>query len=538
METFIYQTVEVLYKIITAVALRTIRCTNWAFGRTQDETKMRNFHPKIKLLISNAKDKIFNLSKTCSIVFDRTLIFSAIPTHRETQAILEKLYCFKENTSILTPSKKLKAANEAVAFCFRLDGINQEIERIKEQAISTRDVQTDTRSIKRNVLFTTTVAATVENIGEMVGEFIVNEEKAVIPKFCNPAVILGTKVCESIGRPIGKFVGTSLGLTGIYYLLEKLPLMQFEDRRKTIQAAAILLYLGSEYFQLNPLTNFIQDSCGQIGYNFAFYSIALLFNYIGMYMAGTGESLESYVRNMTPSTLVYEGANALFSKMGLEGITSGIVSYYLSHVAYNFEMYQSLYNGTLVDELLDSQTIGNVVGKLEVKSMRQALTAVMMQGLSINETAFFMREFGYFCERLQSQPLKSIIDEYKQELLVTMNRSCIEDLDGHQGPSRELQALNRRFYDALFGIFLGRGLGSSFAVGAQPFLDPSFSMGDYFPGEGVNPELSNIIELLWNPKIELPIDHEMLSKAVNQMINMQLESFYHPHTTPCENRSG
>ena len=309
-------------------------------------------------------------------------MFSAIPNYEQTKELLEKLYQFKENAVLFTPPKKLKAANQAISSCFKLNKIHQQIEKLQAEDISTEDFQAYTKSMSRNVLLTTSIGAVVENIGEMGGGYIIDEKIALIPKMYNPAVALGTKVRSFIGEPIGKAMGISIGLTGIYYLLEKLPLMQFSDRRKTIQIAAILLYLGAEYFQLNPLTNFLQNCCGEIGYDFAFYSVALLFNYIGMYMAGTGESLGSYVRNMTPSMLVYNGVNTVFSAMGLHGISSGVIAFYLSHVAYNFEIYQKLYSGTLVSTCCDPDSIGDGIGEGGVRSMRQALTSMLMQNLS------------------------------------------------------------------------------------------------------------------------------------------------------------
>lgn len=330
----VYKTTEV----VCGVSTKVIKCTNWLFGHSQNETCMRSYRLEMQQLISGAKAEVFKLSKACSIVFDKTVIFSSVPNYEQTQELLEKLYLFKENTAFFTPPKKLKAANQAIASCFKLNKVHQQIEKLKKEDISTEDFQAYAKSISRNVLLTTSIGAIIENLGEVGGGYVIDEEMALIPKVYNPAVILGTKVCNFIGKPIGKAIGTSIGLAGIYYLLEKLPLMQLSNRRKTIQAAAILFYLGAEYFQLNPLTNFLQNYCGQVGYDFAFYSVALLFNYIGMYMAGTGESLGSYVRNMTPSILVYNGVNTLFSLMGLEGISSGVIAFYLSHVAYNFEI--------------------------------------------------------------------------------------------------------------------------------------------------------------------------------------------------------
>lgn len=99
-------------------------------------------------------------------------------------------------------------------------------------------------------------------------------------------------------------------------------------------------------------------------------------------MAGTGESLGSYVRNMTPSMLTYIGANTAFEMIGFEGVVAGVLSFYFSHVAYNFELYQGLFRGTLLAESVELDQIGATVNQQQIQSARRAATSMLLTELS------------------------------------------------------------------------------------------------------------------------------------------------------------
>ena len=379
---------EILYNAMVAGISRTIQLSNSVLRRPRNETIMRTCRPEIKELLQEAKSEITKLSKDCSIVFDRTIIFSKIPSQEETQEILEKLFQFKDNLEWLPPPRKEQAADRAIAACTRLHEIHQQLENMKGEEISSRDLEAFQESLSRNALLTTTVSATVENIGEMVGGMVVDEASPVISQEWNPAIQLGKKVAEHIGRPAGRLMGMAVGFTGIYYLMSKLPLMRFENQRTMVQAGAILLMFIVEYMHWNPLTNYLEEQGGELSYDLGFYSVALLFNYIGMYMAGTGESLGSYVRNMTPSMLVYNGANFAFEMIGFEGIIAGVLSFYLSHVAYNLDLYQSLFRGTLLVESVELDQMGATVNQQQIRSARRAITSMFLTELSQRMNCF------------------------------------------------------------------------------------------------------------------------------------------------------
>lgn len=374
--------IEMLYNAIVAGVSRTIQLSNVILRRPRNETMMRALRPEIKGFLEEAKSEITKLSKECSVVFDRTIIFSKIPSEEETQEILDKLLQFKENANYLTDLRKEAAADRAILACMRLHNIHEQLEPMRGEEISSRDIEAFQESLGRNVLLTMTVGATVENIGEMVGGAIVDEGSPFISEEWNPAIQLGKIVAEHIGRRAGRLMGVSLGLSGIYYLLSQLPLMRYENQRTMIQVGAMLSMVIIECMHRNPLTNYLEEQMEDLSYDFAFYSVALLFNYIGMCMAGTEEPLGSYVRNMTPSMFVYNGLNFAFEKIGFEGVVAGILSFYLSHVAYNFDLYQGLYKGTLLDQSFELDEIGATANQRQIQSMRRSMTSILLKELS------------------------------------------------------------------------------------------------------------------------------------------------------------
>ena len=361
-----------------------IQRTNSALGYPRNQTVLRDFRGEMKELSSRAKQETYALSAACSYAFDRTILLTSTPTVEEVQQITDKLYQFIETPPAGTSNAQLAEARVGVATCFRLIEVHQEIIELRDQDISPDDFRAFQESISRNQLLGVTIDATVENIGEMLGGQVIDESGGILPTDWNPAVALGRRVCDHIARPLGRTAGGVLSLTGIYYLLENLPLMSFENHRKKIQAAAILLTLAAEYYQMNPVSNFVQEQAGEHGYDFAFYSVALLFNYLGMYMAGTNESLGSYVRNMTPSMIVYKAVYAALEFSHIGDFTNLMISFYLSHVAYNFDIYSKFSQGLLGRDY-DMGAVGEGLNGQEMEAVRSArtqLTAMLMQNLA------------------------------------------------------------------------------------------------------------------------------------------------------------
>ncbi|MCB1110732.1 MAG: hypothetical protein KDK64_07085 [Chlamydiia bacterium] len=373
---------QILYDGAVALTVKTLQLSNVVLRHPQNETRMRSCRPELRELFEQAKTEILSLSNDCSIVFGHKVIFSKIPTAGETQEILDKLYQFQESAGILSFPKEKAAAKQAIATCFRLQELHQQIMNLTGEDISSKDLEAFQASLKQNILLGTSIGATVENIGEMVGGAVIDESSMVLPKEYNPAVFVGRQISEYIGKPLGRYCGTFMGTVGIFYLLDKLPLMKFEDQRQKIQFGAVLLMLAIEYMHWNPLTNYLEDASGGMAYDLGFYSIALLFNYIGMYMAGTGETLGGYAKNMTPSMLTYHGANFALDTLGFGGWTTSALSFYLSHVAYNFETYKSLFEGHLLSESFDSSQIGALVDQQEIRAARSALTSMLLKELS------------------------------------------------------------------------------------------------------------------------------------------------------------
>ena len=433
--------------LVTTLSLAD-RLTQRFFRRSIAKKTLRDCRPEIKELLQRAKGELIALSNDCSTVFDRTIIFAEIPTEEETQTILDQLYTFQEQSDGSTPLKKIAAADRAYAACIRLKKIHQQLSEKRGEPLSAQDLAAFTGSLTDNILLTTTYSATVENIGEMVGGIVIDEASPIIKEQWNPAIRLGQMVAAYIGKPVGRLMGTLAGLSGVYYLLSKLPLMRFDHLRTKIQAGALLLMLSIEYMQLNPLTHYFEEQMGGMFYDLGFYSIALLFNYIGMLMAGTEESLGSYVRNMTPATLVYNGANFALETMGFNGVMAGVFSFYLSHVAYNFDLYQGLFNGTLVESCVELEQIGALINQHQLRAVRKGLAGIMLPKLTekihhFNQEHLNALKAKVIAMDIKMAPIANVLfdklDEFSQNAVQRSTQAY--DLSGNQ---KQLEGLDQQ----------------------------------------------------------------------------------------------
>ena len=112
-----------------------------------------------------------------------------------------------------------------------------------------------------------------------------------------------------------------------------------------------------------------------------------------------------------------------------------------------------------------------------------------------------------------------------------MQSSSVEELDSDQKTSCNLQDLVKSFYGEIFKEFLGESISDHLNNFIQPF-----SVKDPLVGEqerkhlvnvlGIRAEFVDVIIHLLNPRVELPVDHEMMSQTLNRAIDAQLEMFY------------
>ncbi len=360
------------YGKIAHVAQRTNR---W-LRPNSNQSFLKDLRPEAKEMTAAAEKKCDELSQICSAAFRKEFIFSSIPTLEQLDQLEVQLRLLPEN----------EYAQQALIICEELRTIIQEKLAFQETDLSAEDCKALEEELKGNILLRTSFLATLENIGEYLGGALIDESSPILPESLNPAVMTAQQIRNRVASPAGKLLGGALSILGAKYLISKLPLMSLENRRGVIQALLIGLILAAEYLQVNPLSNFIRDSLAQLGYDLSFYSVALLFNYAGMVLGGTTETIGEYVRNMTPSMISYYAALFALESYGAGSFMRNSVALLVSHVAYNFDIYSQALQGKLLEfhciESVNEQLTS--IQKTAIRSSRAQLTA-LFSNLLLNQ---------------------------------------------------------------------------------------------------------------------------------------------------------
>lgn len=352
------------------------------------------------------------LSKLCSTVFDRSLIFSGTPTQRQLASLKTKLEAKGAEFGLLTDSALVNAQDEAVKICDELIPIMADLEAKFEEELTVEDIKALGSSLYGNIFVQAAVDGTVENVGEALGGMLVEEGSMFVCDSLNPAVGAGRLLQRHVGQPVGKLMGTGLSFAATKALLDRISLGQHEDKRKLITLLSLVGVGALTYFGLNPVVLLMDSLVGGQLYNLGFYSMTLLFSYVGMQAVGTEETLPDYVRKMTPATLAYMGSEVFFDAVGYGGFETLILATFVSHVAFNHEMYSSLFRGTVLKDNIDVKDLTINASRAQTKLIRDLFVGHLQRGLRENTLkaleAPVVRTLGDLTERYVPLPVVSL----------------------------------------------------------------------------------------------------------------------------------
>ena len=365
---------------------KTVALKNRLCGRNRPEENdlaLKAFRPEIIELNQKIKESLRTLSLSSSKLFDQPLLVGEIPSRRELQLLAERLTQMRDDRT-LSPGHAVNL-EKALSECRKLLDYPAEIENLKRRGVTEQDFEHFHKKIANNLIYRFTKDAILENLGEALGGKIV-EEGFLLPDAFNPALIASSTLKTKIGLPLGRLAGIFTSVTGVYCLLEKLLSGVSKNTRRTVLTSLLCALVLLECFDLNPVSNFTKEFVGnQLG-DFGFYSVSLLFNYAGMLAYGTQESLPDYVRKMTPSMMVYNGSAWMMTRMGTPGIIALPVAFYLSHVAYNSDVYEGFLKGRVLRQTLNTDLVRTSIYSKELVGGRALLTNYLLSALAHSST--------------------------------------------------------------------------------------------------------------------------------------------------------
>lgn len=361
---------------------KTIQLRNRLFGYKENDCFLKSCNPLIKDLQQKIKMSLYSISLSCSLVFDHPFLIAQITSQRDLALLVDKLNNFI-NTSASPSnllSKKLEKARKSISEIHNIQVYLTDLEQLYAEELSDKDFVNFQKVLESNQLLQFSIGATLENVGEFLGGKVV-EENALLPSSINPTVLTSSFIHQYIGLPVGRLFGFMSSAFGVCYLIENVPFHISQRAKRITQVATLFLLLYAEYYEVNPLSNNLGEICANIFGDLGFYSVGLLFNYLGMWLFGTNERLPDYVAKMTPSMIVYDSGFLLLEKTGLPYLTNFFISFYFSHVAYNFQVYKSAFQGTILKEAIDKEKCEEIVIQKSAVIAREALTAICLDAI-------------------------------------------------------------------------------------------------------------------------------------------------------------
>lgn len=222
------------------------------------------------------------------------------------------------------------------------------------------------------------VDSTLENVGETLGSSV--GELSLLPAALVPHDSFSEGLGEAVA-PIGRLFGGLLSL----YLVNKLITKWTEgvDQRVKYQMMGALLIYVTGMLELNPIANLSGWGFKTFTEELTHYSLVLMASYIGMKLFGTEETFQEYVGKMSAANLTLSVAEQTMQGLGFENLVmTGLVPFYLSHVAYNSQAYHSAAKGTLVQEILEESEDELLLE--EVEHSQELLTHEVIHSLENN----------------------------------------------------------------------------------------------------------------------------------------------------------
>lgn len=330
-------------------------------------------------VLKTAGRRLPSLSALCTQIFETDVLFASLP-NRGTIAALEI-----ELNALLArnpPPERRDQINEALSQLRQTSEDLNEIERIQGGEITSEDIVRFNSALQENLFFSATLGATLENIGEAAGGIALE----MLPTELNPAVFVSTVLSNAA-------TGAVLSHAALSKLLPMIPAhIREKIERLPVRVATTALLTLAYYYFLGPYVG-----------DFGYYSVGLIFNYLGMCAFGTQETLPDYARKMTPSMIVYNGAFLALNFYGAPFAINIPISFYLSHVAYNAEVYKDMIRGRLIS--FPERTFTEGLSRLEVGVARERFVKAYLNKLLISQAgASLPSELSFPLQALTTAP--------------------------------------------------------------------------------------------------------------------------------------
>ena len=438
---------EVAKKVVSFPINASCSCVAWSVDKFRDAASLirgrnepvhgyfQSYSSTYESLEVEKAQRCFDLSVCCSHMADSPILIADIinkPVLEDFRHYLEMLRSRK--TSYILPADVIEI-QEIDKTIFEVDRLldvleRQDFERNRETTAG--DIQNFLEAINRKLLINFSIASGVENLGEGYGGSIMDYISGLgfLPVYLNPSVI-AVAVGSNVGGPVGRVVGFSASAASSYFLLNHL--FRFNSRAKAITVNGLVLtaLMLMELYELNPASNYLKEFMGSQLSDFSYYSIGLLCNYLGMLVCNTGETLPDYVKKMTPAMIVYKLAGYLLEKgVGLNSILSGLTSFYLSHVAYNFDGYKSLFCGTLLDESLTQETLDSGMEIVERKLLQLGSEQMISETVSLFLKSIIQAGMEPMCEASeflnQAQQLSRVMSLQRFHSLLSVTPEAMD----------------------------------------------------------------------------------------------------------------
>ena len=316
----------------------------------KQDTTIKSTHPEVREIRKRLRKRLIRLSKECTKAYCSPVLIPSMPAKVQIDLLINKLNLVIQAEGLQLSSTGY-AAQKAIKECEEILKDLNSLEGLMNRPVTGQDIERWYHSLRNSPALSFFVAATLENMGEFMGEAVGTE---YIPAAYNPAYLLMDLASTYVGQPVGHVVGLAASLAATHYAFKKMPLFSLEHRRAFLQWGAVGTLLLLHQLGLNPISEGGKQFLGSVAGNLTFYSTLLLFKYAGMAICGTQEPLDEYVKKMTPSMLSYYASSYLLESMSpFPRFVNEVLSFYTSHVFYNLDAYASLVNGTCLDDVIE-----------------------------------------------------------------------------------------------------------------------------------------------------------------------------------------
>jgi hypothetical protein len=482
--------IKTVFSVIRKPINATTHVGNRFFGqRATAPSYLQTFSPEYDSLSLDKKKHCLALSEACSKFLNSPVLIANIKKKENLIRFRGYLLQLKE---VENAGLSIEEIDRALGETDVLLDILDKEELMGSKEITNEDIKNFLRSVNENLIINFSIASTLENIGENLGGSVL-DKISYLPNAINPTLLLSS-VGSMLGSSIGRIIGCTGTVASSLFLINRLFPKNNRAKKLACQAGVIGLIALLEAYNINPISNACGNLSTYVIQSLSLYSFNLLFSYIGMLAFNTEESLPEYVEKMTPAMVVYEGAFTLLEASGLNFYPNLLLSFYLSHMAYNSDAYKTMFKGELLEDALSPENlhalteygetsllqtttenisknainsfltliIGQSLSSLSLTNIDpetlfkqlqsidafkgvseqfpfiQYLQEVQSNWLKINrpdqhyETSFVTRQFNNFFEIINSPEISDLIAQYKLALVEEIERSDLDSSETYE----------------------------------------------------------------------------------------------------------